>query len=227
MPLKVAKRKRAPRIDPDVIAAIQMLALDGMGAEKVQAMLEDIPRFQGRVPASVKTIRKYALQVAPPDPSGRWSPIGRSDASMAVLRALAEIIERTEGRIRSVSVAEAERITRLDRLAPDLIPLDLWGLARVYGTREADEAPTDDLDAYLAFGPWRGVEERLRYQAAVDAGWIRPIPTMVRMLLGGRMDAEPDWVGMIGEYDRFHRRLEEFAPTGQPERPGSSPDCSD
>src|SRR3954451_1178104 len=120
MVLRAAKRKRAPRTDHDVIEAIQAFALDGITSPvDIRRRLDTQEKYEGRVPSTDTTIRNYVREVAPKDRSSPWSLADEMGSPIA-LRVLADVIERTEGRVRSLSVAEVERITRLAELVPDL-----------------------------------------------------------------------------------------------------------
>ncbi len=93
---------------------------------------------------------------------------------LAVLRS---VILETRGRVKHLTSAEAERITKVHAVAPDLDPWQQYRLARAYILRSVQhDQPTDDLDALLAFAPWRSTEARKCYDDARAAGYVRSLP---------------------------------------------------
>ncbi|HEY7030231.1 MAG TPA: hypothetical protein VH482_02840 [Thermomicrobiales bacterium] len=176
----MAKRDlRARKIDGDVQAAIEELALQGWGGTQIRTELSRREQFGGRLP-TVRTVQSIVREIAPRDGSGEWSPLKADPESAALaLDALAAVVESSEGRIRSLTVAEAERISALRTMRPDLPPWDAWFLARTYLAREPHGDPVDDLDAYLAFAPWRDDESFERYLSATDAGWVTSSPMVL------------------------------------------------
>jgi hypothetical protein len=175
-----AKRTRSPRIDPDVIGEIHRLAETELTPTEIQRTMDLDDKFKGRVPDTLKTIRKYANQVRPPDPSERWSLASdETGRPRAVLDALAAAIGATDGRVTSISLAEAEKIAQIAAVADGLPAVSLWRLARLYVAREWRTEDTHDIDVYLAFCPWKPDGEA-QYQAAARMGHITPPPFFVQ-----------------------------------------------
>ncbi len=174
--------RRKSRIDGDVQVAIDELALKGWGPTQIYKQLERQPEFAGRVPTS-RTIQRRVNELALRDSSGPWSLAdAKDDEAALVLPVLAAVIEGTEAQRVYVTQAEAERIVRIRRAVPDLLPtLDLMLLARVYLLREQQGMSTTDLDAFLAFAPWRSEDARERYRQALHFGWIKPGPAYLAM----------------------------------------------
>jgi hypothetical protein len=181
------------------MAHITRLALDeGRSGAAIQRELSfmhargELPKTE-HVPdvRTVQRIIKEDLGIGAPPPS--WSPTGSGGGSRQLLDTLALVIQRTEGRIRSLSVAEAECFTRLEPLTAGMSPLKLWRLARLYVARAVLKKTVDDLDAYLAFAPWRNIRAAVTYQDAVDAGWVPQIPAefLAILNLGDAAEADP------------------------------------
>lgn len=191
---------KGPGTDKDIRDAIHDLALDGYNIAETRRRI--VARFGDAAAPSDVTVGKYWREVTPRDRSGEWrlaeSP-GRDAAP--VLAVLAAVLERTEGRVRHLSVAESEWIVRLTTAVPDLPPWDAYRLARLYLARLAADEPSDSLDAALAFAPWR--DRGQRYVAAFLHGWIDHLhwmefsPEVEQMFLAAveareRASKEPD-----------------------------------
>jgi hypothetical protein len=132
----------------------------------------------------VKTIRKYANPARPVDPSSSWSPVvDTTGLPRLVLDALRDLIITTEGKVRSVTIAEAELMAKIDRAAPGLSALGLARLARLYLARPKG-ASTADLDTLLAFTPWQGPEAFERYANAANLEWLEEVGPFVFGWLG-------------------------------------------
>lgn len=170
-------KRRKPRIDGDVQAAIDDLILKDWGATQIYNHLDRQEKFAGRVPTP-RTIQRRVSELASRDSSGPWSLADAKDNEAAlVLPVLAALIDGTEAQRVYVTQAEAERIVRIRRAVPDLLPtLDLMLLARVYMLREQQGMSTTDLDSFLAFAPWRSEDARERYHQALKSGLIQPGP---------------------------------------------------
>jgi hypothetical protein len=171
---------RGRSVDPDVRSAIQGGGSKGLSPGEIHTALSQDPDFYGRVP-SLRTVQRILSEGRPRDTSGRWTiQSNDGDRVRVVLDALAAVIEQTRGRVNGFTKEEADWIARLDRAAPGLPPFELWRIARLYIGRLSRNEPTDDLDALLAFAPWRGElgtwTSWPRYDNAVEAGWINAAP---------------------------------------------------
>jgi hypothetical protein len=162
-----------PAIDPDIIDAIETQAMKGRKPAQILRWLEDQAEFAGRAP-DVRTVQRYAKSVAGSDPSAPWSlvdsPVGQA---RVVLDVLTIMIRESEGAVRVFSRAEADLIARIAMVAPEAPAIHKWRLARYYLECQAKGEPTRNLDALLAFNPWRdGALGWHRYYQAVNDGWI-------------------------------------------------------
>jgi len=119
--------------------------------------------------------RKYA-----PRPRERWQrEKATAEESALLLPVLAEVASATGGRVRDFDEADAEKLLRFLRIAPDLPPLELFLLNREYQRRPAGE--TADIDMFLACAPWRSAEGQRRYTRLERLGVV-PRDSMVTRL---------------------------------------------
>lgn len=114
----------------------------------------------------LRTIQRWVDKLALQDPTAPWqlAEANGEDAAL-VLPVLAALIEASEGRLKVISNAKAEWIVRLRLVADDLPPWAIYELAHTYMLRRERHDTTDDLDAFLAFAPWRTPEGAERYFA--------------------------------------------------------------
>jgi hypothetical protein len=121
----------------------------------------------------LRTVQRYAKELTPDDPSSPWTLTSETAAEAPfVLSALAERIERTQGRRRTVTQREAEMIAAVTRAAPDLDARRAFYIGSRYAVLRREGASTEMLDLYLAFAPWRSPEASERYVRAWKSGWI-------------------------------------------------------
>jgi hypothetical protein len=177
------RRRRSRSIPIEVQKAIEAEAVYGFGKREIYRALERRDDLRDLLP-SEKTVGRFIDEIPRRDTSAPWSVGDLDEAeSELLLEALRDVIERSSGNISSITRLEAHYIVRLSQMVPGLQPLGLWRVARVYAGRAASRTPTADLDAYLAFGPWRSDEARQRYYAAIDAGWVEGVSPLDWMLL--------------------------------------------
>jgi hypothetical protein len=156
------------RTDTDIVRTIHELASRSYRPAEIRRRLVD--RFGEAATPTDRTVENIAREVTPRDSSGDWSPTD-SDNPMPQLReVLATVIERTEGRKRHLTKREAETTGRLLAFAPDVPPWQAYVLARWYLAEREANAPTEDLDEWLAFAPWQ--DGGARYERAFERGWI-------------------------------------------------------
>lgn len=164
------KRRHVPL---EVERAIGNLALRGFTPIQIYRHLEEKEEFKGKLP-SLRTVQTIVKQNLPRDPSEPWSLADSKRGDVpSVLETLAAVIEQTEGRITSLSVAQAEWIARIDSAAPDIDPWDRFLVTVMYQKLAETDGSTKDLDAFLAFAPWRGNEALIRYNKAFQSGYIQ------------------------------------------------------
>lgn len=180
----MATRQRRSRLVA-VEAVKEDLALKGHSAAAIERDLKERARkgeFGAEWIPGRRTIQRDVRAIHPPDPSGLWSfsPAEGGDATF-VLTTLATVIYETHGRVARLGNRTADWVQAIHAVAPDLDPWNVFVLARMYEARGERNLDVDDLDAWLAFGPWRGAEAALRYQEAVTKGWVPPSPAAMNL----------------------------------------------
>jgi hypothetical protein len=156
------------------------------------------------VPADVRTIQRIVRTVRSPDLSGSWTLAQASpDEARAVLPVLALVLER--GYVDRLTLDEASWIYKLALIARDLPLQRLWLAATSYRVRVAHKLPTGDLDAFLAFAPWRGHEDQRRYWRLVVERKVQRPPLYLLQ------DADDGWANrMAQQLPETQRWMEEL-----------------
>lgn len=166
------KQTRQRRTDAVAVRDIIDLAKTGSGPAEIERWLKAEKKagrkFKGITLPHIKTIQQIVRENTPKDPSGPWQ-FAEADGEDAVLvlPVLAAVLEASEGRLK-VSNLMAEWIVRLCQTADDLPPWTIYELAHTYMLRHERQASTDDLNAFLAFAPWRSEENAKRFNSAVQ-----------------------------------------------------------
>lgn len=173
------KRQKHPKVDLDMQAEIERLALMNWGATQIHTHLERQEALVDRKLPTVRTVQRIVAGLAPRDSSGPWH-IQDADSGEArlILDVLAAVVTETEGRKSQLTRTEADWTVRIRRAATNIPTWETWMTARFYMAREAAGEETVDLDCLLAFNPWKGGEKAEQYFQAVQAGWIpiAPLP---------------------------------------------------
>ena len=147
---------------------------------------------KGRVPPEIRTIQRIAQTIKFQDSSGVWSINGddtKPEEARLVLEALAYEISRKHivKRYPYFSCQQADWIIRLRKIAPDAPLSVILLLANICITRAGNDLPNFvDVDAYLAFTPWKNRDCKKRYEdaASTDPTLRVPLyPLLVTMLL--------------------------------------------
>jgi hypothetical protein len=197
--------------DGRLLRKVDGLALDGWAAAEILRELEEEVRSGSltadRVPG-IRTIERWVKDTQPKDSSGRWrlSVVDAEDASF-LLTVRAAVISGTDGRVRELTVATVGWLRAIHAVAPDLEPWSAHRLARSYLSRIEQEQDTGDLDAWLAFGPWRGMEAAAAYERAVREGWVDhrlsalnwPSRVVVAAGVSGEPSSDLAWVDVLAE----------------------------
>lgn len=171
-----ALSRRKPRHwAPDVLNALRDELATGASARRVLDKLE-LLQVQGELHdengqpldlPSIRTVQSIAREQMRDD-SGEWQLTDSSPGDVGlVLRVLASVIERSEGRIQTLTKREAELIPSIYHAgAGRLTPWVVFLLARFYLQWVARE-PDHDLVTYLAF-----VADPVRLRRNIARGWI-------------------------------------------------------
>jgi hypothetical protein len=171
-----SQRHMATRRWPRAITElVDDLALKGATARQILDELEaawmggdfDVDKLP-----DIRTIERWLKRFRPVDASGAWRLRDGLDPDAAFLLATrALIISSSEGQVSELSVATAAWLRAVHAVAADLDPIEAYRLARYYALAQEQGDDTGELDAYLAYAPWRGPGG---YEEAVVEGWIRP-----------------------------------------------------
>ncbi len=167
------------RIPSAIKTAIAEGVLDGKNAAEIHGELE----HRADRPTD-RTIRSAVRKLRGHDLSGpsHLEKGGDVDAAL-VMPVLGAVIEQSEGRIRTLTRAQAEWITSIRRAAPDLTdPLHVYELALV-----ALGGKAEHVEQQLAFRPWLSDEHRARWETAKAKGWVG---TAVTARLAGSINLE-------------------------------------
>lgn len=176
-------RRRQPRIDSDIQAFIDEFALKGWGPSHIYEELSQQKQFKGRTLPRVRTVQRRVKDLTPRDPTGpwRWWEDDPDDARLA-LDVLAEVIVRTEGRVTQFMQREADWISRLRRMLPEVSLWEIYMLARGYYMLREDEGPQHLApEDFLLFTAWRSEEHERR--------WLR----VLEMRQDGKVPPERPW----------------------------------
>lgn len=153
-------------------ASIELLTRLGHPVAEIQRSLERDERFVGRVPG-YRTVQRIAAEVNLPDGSGTWHPIQADPEEAAlVLPVLARVIEVSKGKIREFTNDQARYIARVRLMVPDLPLYAAFQAAESYQHLLSRGTTTNDLDAFLAFAPWRDDQAERRLKWARKNGWL-------------------------------------------------------
>ena len=167
---------------------------------------------------SLRTVQVIA-KLAKGDASDIWSVTDSEPEDAALLLpVVAALISKSAGRVR-LTVDAAAWVLHVRRLAADLPPYAAWQIATFYQGRHGAGLATTDVDALLAFAPWRGPVAWVRYKDAVDAGWVTR-PYFSWLFSSGYRDMYKglgfhDWfINAARSYDHLLALEAEFEATG-------------
>lgn len=175
----IGTRRRKRRIAGHLEQAIRELALRDYSVAQIATELKRVG--ESDVP-DLRTIRSIAAEVIA-DPSDPWTLRDADPASAGlVMPVLQAVIEQTGGRRQRVTSAQASWIAKLLQAAPDLTPWSAYVLASFYANHERLSQPTEHLDTFVAFAPWRSAAHRDRYLRAVPqirAEFLSVVPNLL------------------------------------------------
>lgn len=130
-------------------------------------------KFESGVRPKARTVQDMVREVRSRPRSGAWQIWdAEPEDAVVVLGALAELMRTSFGRTTKISQEDARWIIRLSRAGVgDLPPGILHDLAIQYQLRGTEDV--SDLDALIAFTPWRSERAYERYRIATEhSGWI-------------------------------------------------------
>ncbi len=185
----MATTMRRSRQDVELLAAVELLMDEGHEPAAIHRELERMKaadELRAVVP-SLRTIERLVKTIRSQDKSAPWSLMSDDTGdSRLILDALAAIVRTTEGRVVSITRAEATALMKVNRSAPELDLMSQWRLARRYVARVASGIATADLDLLMAFAPWRTSWND--WHAAAYRGWVVALDasTVAGVMLGDR-----------------------------------------
>ncbi|MDA0265152.1 MAG: hypothetical protein O3A93_13930 [Chloroflexi bacterium] len=146
------------RIDEEIQDVIEGLAAINWTPAQIHRELSKRQELKPPLP-TLRTVQRIVKEATPKDPSGPWN-LAKSDTehSRIILDLIAYLINRTEGRIHSITEKEAEWYVKVHFAAPDLEISSAWLLTRTYMRRSEGYSSTEAMDAYLALKPWASKE---------------------------------------------------------------------
>jgi len=118
---------------------------------------------------------------------------------------LVAVIEVTGGRIAQLSMAHAQWVVTILQARPDLPLVDAWLLAGAAMRRESRGERMNDIETYLAFAPWRGKDEWLRFLShATKAGLVSDSTAdALQAWLAPLLSGEGEWTVETNEAFRY------------------------
>jgi hypothetical protein len=170
----------------------------------------------GGIQASVRKISDIVKKVRESSSGEPWS-WADADGPDAVLMLsmFTEMIDDSAGSYPRISRDLAHWMIRIRRAAEPSLPAgNVAYFATLYLRRQRSGEPTDDLDAFLAFAPWRSAQATRVYQLACKRKAVRPLTGMMGLHPSAGQPASPELAAL---QDDLARRLV-VAPSDQVKR---------
>ncbi|MBI2863137.1 MAG: hypothetical protein HYX94_01055 [Chloroflexi bacterium] len=168
------KKKKTRHVPLDIRKAIVHHAKRGRTPVEIYDYLGRQPEFKDRMP-SQRSVQRVVKDTLPHDTSEAWSLAQDEGPDTGlILETLAAAMEGSEGLIRHLTSAQANWIKRVRRAVPDLRPWVAYQVAVDFQKCAETKQDTSDLDAFLAFAPWRSAEHERRYDDARQKGYVPP-----------------------------------------------------
>ena len=175
--------------------AVQRLAIKGRTPKEIERELRVDEGIAGLDVPTLRTIQRMVADITPDDPTGPWTLADAAgEDAEKILPGLREAIELGK----TLTKQEAEWVLKISLAAPEIDSAELYRLARVYRWRLHVGMPIDDLDAYLAYRPWMGREEREAWRAALEARDV--------VLRGSMLWTAEDWDKASSQSDASRRQ---------------------
>lgn len=172
-------RRRRRRFPDAVYQAIHRMVREEGITNAAQVHQRLVAAFPDTAPTE-RTVRTVVRELLPPDPSGAWQPGPDDEPEEAarVLAAMAAVAARGKGepRWQPLSRERARWVAWVLTGWPDLDPLVGVVLATDYWARRSAGRSTADLDAFLAFAPWRSDRAYQLFQELAERGRVPSPP---------------------------------------------------
>ncbi len=143
-----------------------------------QAILAQLVKDYGDAAPRLRGLRRHLAEFRQVDDSGPWRINEAPESEVRVVLDYQRDHVESSGLWKKVTKAQGRWMATVSRAAPGLSTFLLYELAREYIRRwstlddDADVNPALDLDAWVAFTPWRSDEDRERYESAVSEGLV-------------------------------------------------------
>ena len=177
--LKGKKQRRGAAALPEVQRLVfEEVQSGNRSATEIREKLIERVDSAANVP-HVKTIRDMIreLSVVGFEP---WALADADADDAAILMPMVtEMIDESAGGYPQISKHLAEWMVHIARAAPLTPPAVVRYLANLYLRRQSFTEPTDDLDAFLAFAPWRSEKATWVYLIACRKKNIRLLPSLM------------------------------------------------
>jgi hypothetical protein len=175
---KIGQKQRAWRTRTEIANYVEKAAIEcprWTGTEihrKLAAYIDsEHPELANELPP-LRTVQEWVSQCRPPDPSMPWvSTEAPGDEAHYVLKVWAAVMT-THRQQERFTIGEAQRVMWVGQIAPDLPLYYVWLLAKLYQPYDANGWDKSKLDAFLAYQPWKGLDNERLYQEAIQQGWI-------------------------------------------------------
>ena len=168
---------RGKRTDPMMLVEADILAGQGVPSPAIQTALTE---KYGPIAPGLRTIQERVKESRQQSTSDLWTLADTDDAAEAlhILGVRREWVINNQTRPHPFTQKEAKWVGKIYGIAPDLSPMTVWAVARVY--QHFDRPDTDKtareiiegLEFFLAFAPWRDDAHFLSYKQAVESGLI-------------------------------------------------------
>lgn len=164
-------------LDRTIQDEIEFRAMEGWTPIQIYEKLEmkhKNEKLEGTLP-SLRTVQRVVKDVTVEDRSGTWnlSDCKGEDAKL-ILEVISELVIQTDGKVCSLTKAEAEWIVKIRKAVPDMKLYSTWAMARLYLIQESSGLKEfQALDNYLSFTPWRSKYHNYFYSKAISEGWIK------------------------------------------------------
>ena len=136
--------------------------------------LEAAPWSERDVP-DLRTIQRAVGDLRLPEGEPWTLCTNNADQAAAILPILAAVIREHSVRVR-LSCGQAEWLWTVRKIAPDLPPWWTYRVGMALLRRSSTDAPTADIQAWLAFRPWASDEDSEAYSKAIEAGLVPGSP---------------------------------------------------
>ena len=171
---------RGERTDVEMLGEIDVRTGQGVSSPAIQTALADM--FGPSAPG-LRTIQERVKEFRAQSTGDLWTLADTDDPAEAlgILDVRREWVLNGQ-RPHQFTQDEANWVGKIYGMVPDLPPLNVWFVARLYQryysrTDKTAREIIEGLEFFLAFAPWRDDDHFLTYRRAVESGLI---PQVIR-----------------------------------------------